>query len=296
LFKHSLGTATLTKKATNMRVCEASAAEAGVVGSMREGVLELKILLTGQDGSKNNYVIMKNRTGTGGWTTPRHRHNFDQLRFILKGTYPYAKGKVMPEGSVGYFPESVHYGPQDRPEGLEMVTFQFGGASGQGFLSVSDREAANDVLQKKGQFKNGVFTYYDEHGKRHNQDGSEACFEEATGQKLTFSKPRYNDLVLMDPDSYEWVPSDIPGVSTKLLGAFTERKCQVSFTRIEAGATLPVGEQPSIELMFLSKGLVSVNGLEYEPHSAFEFSAKEGPINIRAVEESEFLSLILPQF
>src|SRR6266487_2542992 len=105
-------------KEDHMRVSEASSAESGVVGSMREGVLELKFLLTGQDGSTNNYVLMMNRTGSGGWSTPRHRHNFDQLRYIIKGTYPYAKGKVMPEGWVGYFPESVHYGRQERPEGL----------------------------------------------------------------------------------------------------------------------------------------------------------------------------------
>ena len=278
-----------------MRVSEASSAESGVVGSMREGVLELKILLTGEDDSPNNYVVMMNRTGTGGWSTPRHRHNFDQIRYILKGTYPYAKGKSMPEGWVGYFPESVHYGPQDRPEGLEMLTCQFGGASGQGFLSVSRREAANEVLQQKGEFKNGVFTWLDEHGKRHNQDGSEACFEEATGQKLSFAKPRYEDLVLMDPSSFEWVP-EAPGVFTKSLGTFTERKTQVGFIRLEAGVTYGAGEQSSIELLFLSKGTVSVDGREYGPHSAFEFRAHEGPTPFKAVTACEFLRLVLPQF
>ena len=86
-----------------MRVSEASSAEAGVVG----------------------------------WTTPRHRHNFDQIRYVMKGIYPYAKGKSMSEGTVAYFPESVHYGPQDRPEGLEMMVCQFGGASGSGFVSIA---------------------------------------------------------------------------------------------------------------------------------------------------------------
>ena len=71
-----------------MRVSEAMQAESGVVGSMREGVLELKILLTGEDDSPNNYCLQMNRTGTGGWGTPRHRHNFDQVRYILKGDYP----------------------------------------------------------------------------------------------------------------------------------------------------------------------------------------------------------------
>ena len=115
-----------------MRVSEAASAESGVVGSMRDGVLEQKFLLTGKDGAPDNYLLNVGRTGAGGWTTPRHRHNFDQVRYVLKGTYPYAKGKVMKEGWVGYFPEGVYYGPQDRPEGLEMMVCQLGGASGDG--------------------------------------------------------------------------------------------------------------------------------------------------------------------
>ena len=142
-----------------MRVGEASSVESGVVGSMRDGVLEQKFLLTGRDGDRNNYLLNVGRTGTGGWTTPRHKHNFDQIRYVIKGNYPYAKGKSMPEGSVAYFPEGVPYGPQDRPEGLEMMVCQFGGASGSGYLSVTQREAANDALQKKGEFNSGVFTF-----------------------------------------------------------------------------------------------------------------------------------------
>lgn len=279
-----------------MRVSESSSADSGVVGSMREGVLELKFLLTGQDDSPNNYVLMMNRTGSGGWTTPRHRHNFDQVRFILKGTYPYAKGKVMPEGWVGYFPESVRYGPQERPEGLEMLTCQLGGASGNGFLSVSRREEANESLKKKGDFKEGFFTYLDEHGKRHNQDGSEACFEEATGQKLVYANPRYEDLVLMDPSNYEWIPDTTPGVSTKWLGAFTERNMRIGFVRIEAGSTFLKDDQSTIELMFLSKGKVAVDGREYELHSAFEFLPGDGPIQLNAVEPCEFLRIVHPKF
>ena len=122
-----------------MRVSEASSAEAGVVGSMRDGVLEQKFLLTGKEGTLHNYVLNVGRTGAGGWTTPRHRHNFDQIRYVMKGIYPYAKGKSMSEGTVAYFPESVHYGPQDRPEGLEMMVCQFGGASGSGFVSIAQQ-------------------------------------------------------------------------------------------------------------------------------------------------------------
>ena len=278
-----------------MRVSEASSAEAGVVGSMRDGVLEQKFLLAGEDGTLGNYLLNVGRTGSGGWTTPRHRHNFDQIRYVMKGSYPYAKGKVMPEGSVAYFPEGVPYGPQDRPEGLEMMVCQFGGASRSGYLSPAQREEANERLKKKGEFKNGVFTYYDEHGGRHNQDGFEACYEEATGQKLIYSKPRYNDVILMDPSSYEWIPAAAPGVSTKWLGSFTERNARIGFIDIAANAAHPAGEQSSVELLFLSKGRVSLNGREYGPQTAFEFLAKEGPIALRAVEQTELLCVVLPQ-
>jgi hypothetical protein len=280
----------------DMRVSEASSAERGVVGSMREGVLELRILLTGEDDTPTNFCMQMNRTGAGGWTTPRHRHNFDQVRYVLKGNYPYAKGKSLPEGWIGYFPESVRYGPQERPEGLEMLTLQFGGASGNGFLSVARREAANEVLKRKGEFKDGVFTYYDKQGNRHNQDGSEACFEEATGKTVSFAAPRYEDLVLMDPASFDWIPDALPGVAHKSLGIFTERKTQLRLTRVDAGAAFQAGGQPSIELMFLSKGSAEIDGKNYGPHAAFELRPDEGPVTVHGIAQTEFLRLVLPQF
>ncbi len=263
---------------------------------MREGVLEQKFLLTGDDDSPNNYVLNVGRTGAGGWGTPRHRHNFDQIRYVLKGSYPLMPGMVMPEGSVAYFPESVHYGPQDRPEGLEMMVIQFGGASGAGFLSVARREAANEALKKKGEFKQGKFSYVDENGQRQEKDGSVACFEEATGKKLTMATPRYNNVILMDPVAYDWIPTESPGVSTKWLGSFTERNTRIGFIRVDADGVFAAGKQPSIEILFLSKGAVSVDGRTYGPQTAFEFQANEGPIQIKATEPSEFLCVVLPQF
>jgi hypothetical protein len=53
-----------------MRVGEVATAPGGRAGSMREGVLEQKFLLMGQDNSPNNYLLNVGRTGGGGWTTP----------------------------------------------------------------------------------------------------------------------------------------------------------------------------------------------------------------------------------
>ncbi|MGV7217421.1 hypothetical protein [Bradyrhizobium sp. UFLA05-112] len=280
-----------------MRVGEASTAPGSRVGSMREGVLDQKFLLLGEDNSPNNYLLNVGRTGGGGWSTPRHRHTFDQVRYVLKGQYPIAKGVVMKEGSVGYFPESVHYGPQDRPEGLEMMVCQFGGASGQGFLSPTQREAANAALAKKGTFKEGIYTYVDDKGQRHNKDGSEACYEEATGKPSVYSKPRYDNFIIMDPEAYDWMPTEQKGVSTKTLGTFTERNTRIGLIRLDEGATFSAGMQSSIEILFLSKGAVTVDGKSHHgERSAFEFQKGEGPVAIKALQPTEFLRIILPTF
>jgi hypothetical protein len=279
-----------------VKVAEAEKVQSGTVGSMREGVLTQKFLLTGEDDTLNNYVLNVGRTGAGGWQAPRHRHNFDQIRFVLKGAFPYAKDKFLPEGWIGYFPESVYYGPQDRQEGLEMVVCQFGGASGQGYISVERRERANEALKKRGDFKDGIFTYYDENNKKHNQDGFEACYEEITGKKLVYSDPRYHDLVFMNPDNYEWIADKETGVYTKWVGSFTERNTRIGFSRIEAGSQFSAGLQEATELMYLIKGKVALNEKEYGPASAFEFGANEGPVPMRALEQGEFLRIVLPKF
>lgn len=279
-----------------MRISEASAAESGQVGSMRDGKLDQKFLLLGDDDSPNNYLLNVGLTGSGGWGTPRHRHNFDQIRYVLQGKYPASPHKIMGEGSVAYFPESVHYGPQDRPEGLEMMVIQFGGASGSGFLSTPQREAANEALKAKGEFKNGIFTWIDEKGQKHNVDGATACYEEATGKKLVLAKPRYDDVIMMDPDAYEWNKASAHGVSTKLLGTFTERNINIGFIKLDAGAAYNTGTRAQIEVLFMSKGDVTINGKQYGDKTAIELLPSDGPVDIKASAESLFFTVTLPKF
>lgn len=279
-----------------MRISEADTSETGQVGSMREGKLVQKFLLTGEDGSPNNYLLNVGLTGSGGWGTPRHRHNFDQIRYVLKGKYPVSPHKIMGEGSVAYFPESVHYGPQDRPEGLEMMVIQFGGASGAGFLSTPQREAANERLNRKGTFKDGIFTWVDDKGQKHNMDGSAACFEEAMKTKLTFAPARYDDVVVMEPAAYDWVATGTAGVSTKLLGTFTERNTRVSLIKLDAGATMNTGTRAQIEVLFMGTGKIAVEGKTYGDKTAIELLPTDAPVDIRAEAESVFFAVTLPKF
>ena len=279
-----------------MRVSKAADTGSERVGTMREGVLDQKHLLFGEDGSPNNYDLNMGQTGGGGWRTPRHRHNFDQVRYVIKGRLPYSETEFLEEGWVGYFPESVHYGPQERAEGLRTMVLQAGGASGQGYLSVAQREATNRELEQSGEFRKGMYHFTDENGVEQEQDGSQAIFEKAMGQKLEFAPPRYTDVIAMNPDAYDWLPQGADGVSEKWVGNFTERNFRIGFLKLDAGATYSAGEFPSIEILFQTSGQVSAGDETFGPESGYEFLPNEGPVELTAVEPTEFLRFVLHQF
>lgn len=279
-----------------MRVSKAADTGSERVGSMREGVLDQKHLLVGEDGSPNNYDLNMGVTGSGGWGTPRHRHNFDQIRYVIQGRLPYTEKDVLEEGWVGYFPESVHYGPQARAEGLRTMVLQSGGASGAGYLSVAQREATNAELGKTGEFKKGLYHFTDENGEAQTVDGSQAIFERATGGKLEFATPRYTDVIAMNPEAFDWLPQGDPGVAEKWLGSFTERNLKIGFLRLDAGAVYQAGQHPSIEILFQTKGQVSAGGEKYGPEAGYEFLANEGPVPVEAIERTEFLRVLLHTF
>jgi hypothetical protein len=279
-----------------MRVSKAADTDIEQVGSMREGKLDQKHLLFGEDGSPNNYDLNMGLTGGGGWRTPRHRHNFDQIRYVIAGQLPYTETEVLEEGWVGYFPESVHYGPQERAEGLRTMVLQCGGASGQGYLSVAQREATNAELNKTGEFKKGVYHYVDANGEPQSLDGSQAIFEHAMGHKLEFAPPRYTDVIAMNPQAYEWLSHRDSGVWEKQLGSFTERDLRIRFLRLDAGAVYQAGQHPSIEILFQINGQVSAGGEKYGPETGYEFLASEGPVPVEAIEPTEFLQTILHTF
>ena len=96
---------------------------------------------------------------------------------------------MLEEGWVGYFPESVHYGPQERAEGLRTMVLQSGGASGQGYLSVAQREATNAELAKTGEFKKGMYHYTDANGADQVVDGSHGHLRARHGRQARVRDP-----------------------------------------------------------------------------------------------------------
>ncbi len=257
----------------------------------REGKLDNRDLMVGKEGDMRNYRLALGLAETD-WLTPRHHHNFEQIRFPLEGEFQYAEGKVLPAGWVGYFPEGVHYGPQVRYKGLYMLLLQFGGASGSGFFSEHQYIEGQEALKKKGTVAKGKFTFVDQDGNEQVQDVFEAMYEEVMGKKPVYPAPRYNDIITMNPANYGWIPDrENPGVERKQLGVFTEKKTTISFLRLDKGATVEGGGCPGPDLFFLYKGALEVKGQECPLHTALGFEAFEAATPIRASEPAEIFRM-----
>lgn len=192
-----------------------------------------------------------------GYFTPRHRHNFDQIRYTLSGIQSTGLGDLA-AGECGYFPEGTHYGPQKQEGQCECLVLQFQGASGEHLLSNEEMNATYERLLKSGgKFENGVYKGFKPDGSPKNKDSYEAIWEEHEGRELIFPPPRYRQPVMMLAKNYRfWPDRKRPGIEVKHLGTFSEARTGISFLRLTPGAGLNGGEQEDAELLFLLEGTV----------------------------------------
>jgi hypothetical protein len=196
-----------------------------------------------------------------GYFTPRHKHNFDQIRYTLSGVQSTGLGDLAP-GECGYFPEGSYYGPQKQEGECECLVLQFQGPSGEHLLSNEEMNATYEKLIKAGAvFENGVYRGKKPDGSPKNKDSYEAIWEEHEGRELTFPAPRYRDPVMMMSEQYRFIPDrKRPGVDIKHLGTFNEFRTGIGFLRLRPGASLAPGEQQDAEIRFLLEGSVNYGG------------------------------------
>ncbi len=258
----------------------------------RAGVFRFRRIHKGVEGSADNFTLELVRLSTD-FYSPRHRHNFDQFRFQLEGDFDFARNGKSTPGTVIYHPESAPYGPQTSGEETLVLVLQFGGASGNGFMSAEQLAGAVDELNKTGKFENGVYTRTHENGRKVNTDGFEAAWEHVHGRAVDYAPPRYQDPVFMHRDNYDWIAvPDRPGVSVKLMGAFTERKTEVGFVRLDAGATCTV---TGPKIYFVVSGEGGAGGADYQKFTTLHVEAGEQG-EISAATASEIYFMGLPDF
>jgi hypothetical protein len=128
---------------------------------------------------------------SAGYCTPRHMHVFDQIRYVLDGEFTSETGTIK-EGEIGYFPEGVHYGPQDFKTDNTALILQFPGPSGTEYFTHFELdEARRRLIAEGGTFEKGIYTRRYSDGRKINVDSHKACWEAITGRKLEFPKGRF---------------------------------------------------------------------------------------------------------
>jgi hypothetical protein len=257
----------------------------------RQGSFRYKDLGQGTPGRPGNFYLRLVWT-EGDFFSPRHVHNFDQVRVQIKGRFSFDKDGTMQPGCIGYFPEGTPYGPQTSAEDTVQLAMQIGGPSGSGYLSEDERTAAVDALAKQGRFEGGrYFAADDKTGA--GKDGFEAAWEFANGRRIKYPKRRLEKPLLVNPEAFEWldVPG-VPGVRTKRLWDFGSRALACSLHQLGAGSSLMLtGAQSS----FVLSGSGAIAQLRFAKHDVLHLAAGESA-RIEAREDTELLAMPHPVF
>ena len=260
----------------------------------RGGTFHSRTPVAGEPGTPGNFKFSVSELGTD-YSGPRHRHNFDQYRFMLSGESDYGQDGPLKAGMLGYYPEGVYYGPQVNKTPIVCAVLQFGGASGSGYLQPREVKAGMEELKQFGEFKDGVFHRREGvpgilRGKS-KMDAYQAIWEHVHGRAMVYPKGRYDAPIMMDAANFAWAPvRRAAGVSEKLFGVFTERRTQARLVRLDAGAHYEVAGR-SVYLVLSGAGAAGGAPLE-KFTTVFLDTGERGTLS--ASETTELLHYGLP--
>lgn len=262
------------------------------LAAQRAGRMAHKRLFEGTEGSPDNYILVLANEGSD-YYSPRHRHAWDQVRFCLEGAVPIGRDLKVGTGEVGYFPEGVHYGPQEGGVDRIVLLLQVGGASGLGFLGVEQLRRGRQQLQHEGVFEQGVFRRSSGEGRK-NQDAYEAIWQAVTGAPIAYPKPRYRAPVVMRPDGFAWrALAAMPGVRRKYLGSFPERGLSIQFIAIDGGSGYVMEASRARRLVFVCHGQGHCDAGAFFAHSALRLEPGEAG-RFAAGEATELFVITVP--
>jgi hypothetical protein len=234
--------------------------------------VSMKRLLQGVPGP-TNYELTTVRAGED-YTTPRHRHNFEQFMYVIDGRWEFGVGDegAATNGMLGWIPEGSYYGPQRLVAGSYVITLQFGGASGLGFLAYEEWYRAQSELSELGAFEAGKYVAADGSSGDGGQDAFEAIWEHVNGRKVEYPQPRYSRPFAINPDAFAWEAT--PYGARKSLGTFTERAWSIGIHRWDRAEAFGLGSGQAT-LAILLGGSAVVDGTAYPALSAFELQPGE---------------------
>lgn len=226
--------------------------------SIRAGAVSRKFIREAEISPGVGYIshLIKlglGRPDEGVYHTPRHRHEFEQIRLVVDGVLDFGDGIVCGQEEVAYFPAGVLYGPQ-RSEGCSILILQWSDT----WVTRPAQKQALEALRARGELVDGKFRWTDEAGAKHSQDSVNAIWEQVHGRKLSFPEPRYGKPILMKPSAFDW-PDGPETVAVKPLGRFTEYDLGISMIRWRRDGKLDLGDDRT-ELVFSLTGGIQNNG------------------------------------
>jgi len=272
----------------------------GPARSVRGGRIVFKDLLQGTERTPTNFWLVLADTDAT-FKSPRHRHNFDQIRITLEGSTNFGPRHNIEVGDVAYFPEGTHYGPQNQElvgKGSLAMVIQFGGASGNGFMSPRQLFEGQEKMRAFGAFEDGVFRRkVAAPNTQINQDAYEAIWEYQNGRPVEYPKPRVTEPVHFRAANLPW--QDLQGqrgVYWKELGSFSERNIRIASLKLDANAVYEPQPQPQEQILFITEGTGRFgSGENWSKHTAIHLASNETP-SMTAAATTEALILFLPRF
>jgi hypothetical protein len=272
-------------------VHEATAVRKGA-SEHRGGGVHFLSLLQGEENTPNNFHLTL--VYANDYVAPRHRHNFDQVRIVLEGAFGFDREMTQEPGMLGYFTEGTYYTQKSVGQSTTLL-LQSGGASGTGYMSDTQLRTAVEKLKTKGELNNGIFTWKDSNGKKHNQDGYEAAWELVRTQKIKYPKPLYEQPILWRGDRFDWELTNQTGVEIRRFAEFTNKQLCLAQLRIKAGATCSISSKEKETLLYCIDGKASIGSENLGAISSVHLLRGED-IQIHAKETTQFYVFGLMNF
>lgn len=267
-----------------MQIVHAHTAQHRGASAHREGGIRFLSLLQGEENTPGNFHLML--VYAHDFVAPRHRHNFDQIRIVMEGSFGFDRGQVQEAGMLGYFTEGTFYTQKTAGPSTTLL-LQAGGASGAGYMSDRQLRTAVDELQARGSFHQGVFTWQDASGKKHNQDGYEAAWEHVRGRKISYPKPLFEQPVLWRGERFAWEPTGQPGVHIRRFAEFTGKRLSVAQVQVDAGARCTFSAAERETLLYCIQGQARLGDEVLGPVSAVRLLRGE-TATVEATEPTGF--------
>ncbi|MDR7084716.1 quercetin dioxygenase-like cupin family protein [Arthrobacter ginsengisoli] len=250
------------------------------------GISIKPLLKRGGHGESLEFNVV--RFGGEDFWSPRHRHNFDQIRIGLEGETKYGKGVLKPR-TIGYYPEGTWYGPLSVAEPSIQAILQLDGASRCGYVNYDILDAATEELKQEGTFSKGFYIPAD--GKE--IDGFQASWERATGQQMIYPERRYAEPLYMNLDAFNWIDAG-NGTATKNVGVFNEYGTSISMVKLAPGASAGIGSADRTAVAFVLSGEATSGEAALGTWGAA--LADHEIVSLTGVTESEIVVVTLPDF